>query len=117
MNMVVVDVFIVWRATERSESQSIENLRFKMDEHAPQPFELVGPSGELLFIFCVDFHKAPRVVCEQMGFQYTHACYAEFPCDSYMSINQMQLQPYRWIKVFYHLWSQSPQYPPTAHSS
>ena len=102
--MVLLDVFVALPVTLQSQSLPIEELRWRMDQHAPTPMRLLCPEGGLLFLFAVDFHRVPQLVCERMGFEYVHLQYMDTVDDNYQAINIVNTGGLAWVKVFIMLW-------------
>ena len=103
--MVVADVFVVRYATEQSRRLTIEALRQRLDKDAPYPRLVMGPVGEPLYVFVVDFHRSPRAVCEQLGFKYAHLGFVDVLSDSYTAVNQTIISGNLWARIFLILWN------------
>ena len=104
--MVLLDVFAALPQTAQSRALPIEQLRLRLDEHAPSPMTLRCPEGGPLFLFAVDFHRVPRLVCERMGFAYAHLRYLEARDADYQAIHIINVRGLQWLKVFIQLWAQ-----------
>ena len=117
--MAVADMFVVRCATEQSRRLSIEALRQRLDKDAPHPRPLVCPKGEPMFVFVVDFHRRPRAVCEQMGFEYVHLAFVDVLGDSYTAVNEASFARNYWARIFLSLWRRpnGPTPATTAHNS
>ncbi len=101
--------------TEQSRRLSIEALLQRLDKDTPHPRPLMCPAGELMFVFVVDFHRRPRAVCTQMGFEYAHLEFVDVLSDSYTAVNETSFAGNYWARVFLILWCQAIF--ATAHSS
>lgn len=104
--MVLLDVFVALPETLQSRSLPVEQLRLRLDEHAPSPMTLFSPEGGLLFLFAVDFHRVPRLVCERMGYTYVHLRHLEAGDTDYQAINIINVGGLQWLQVFIKLWMQ-----------
>ena len=102
--MVIADCFVVKRSTGRSLTMSIGDLRKSLDENAPVPWCGFCPNGMPVYVFTVDFHKLPAVVCGRLGFEYFHVCFSDLPNECYTSLNRLTLPIGKWIGIFMNMW-------------
>ena len=87
-------------------TNTIHQLIRKMDARAPIPWPCITPSGQEHFVCVVDFHRAPKAICERMGWDYSHIGYEEYAHDTYMPDNTLLLSDsgYKWLRVFMWAW-------------
>ena len=103
--MVVVECFVAKRSTGRSLTMSIDELRRSLDRNAPAPWYGCCPNGIPLYVFVVDFHKAPASVCGRFGFEHCRVDYFDIRSELYTSLNELTFPMNRWIRLFLTVWS------------
>ena len=105
---MIVDVFVAILASDVIDPSLINALQMSLDANTPSPRLLFDPSGKPAFVFTVDFHRCPSVVCARFGFEYLHICFMEISPSDYIPINELNLLSNSWIRMFFILWSQYP---------
>ena len=99
---MIVDLFLATRPAHNDTTPS--ELRPEMGEDAPKPSCIVGPNGELYYVFTVDIHRDPQSICQRLGFGYIHVDYMEITTRVYTNRAQINLRQPFWVAVFIALW-------------